>query len=144
MSDIAAIIGSIRRGLLLSKETFQDVEQSLLRRDELGFDQNWVRVFEQVVSRPLPISEQTSLDAVLEMAFKVAFSCCEDTDLAGYISDDFELIGRSVATLWEEPFVASLLATYASGQIPGGGSLVLSTSLHEEVNKLVLRLDTHD
>jgi DNA-binding MurR/RpiR family transcriptional regulator len=67
----------------------------------------------------LPADDHAIVSRLREAAFQQAFGCRKSSDLAGYLSDDFWLIGDSLAFCVDHPFVAELLQLYRNGRVPG-------------------------
>ena len=58
------------------------------------------------------------LDSVREHIFKRIYNLTQNSDLASYISDDFDLIIKCLATNTQNAWVNALWLTYKEGGIP--------------------------
>ncbi len=65
-------------------------------------------------------SEKVRIDKVREHIYKRVYNRTEVSDLASYISDDFDLILKSLLTGIENDWVNSLWLSYKGGDIPSG------------------------
>ena len=65
-------------------------------------------------------SEKVRIDKVREHIYKRVYNRTEVSDLASYISDDFDLILKSLLTSIENDWVNSLWLSYKGGDIPSG------------------------
>jgi hypothetical protein len=79
------------------------------------------------------------IELLRECAFKALYAQCSNPDLAGYVSDDFEVIAKALLHLPGHPFLRQLLGAYASDSIPGGGKLTRSRPTHEIMAELASR-----
>jgi hypothetical protein len=122
MNSIELLLRAIQNGILLGPNTFEDLEaeEVLSGRDDPMFEDEWLRLYEEVKDTSLTEDEARRLDALREAAFKTAFKYCSDPDLSAYISDDFEVMARGVASHPEESFLAALIEAYSAGRIPHG------------------------
>ena len=116
----------IRKGKLLGPATFDglNIDSCLDIRDQPPFDPQWMQVNEQIEAMAAadPIDEQTvaQISSVAEAAFKTTFKLSASSDLAGYISDDFELIAKALSLGFEHEWLNALLQSYCKGQFPKG------------------------
>jgi len=126
MNPVRALIRLIEAGLLLGRRTFEGPEVAALlnSRDDRSFETEWLSLFRRLEALPaLDDEDKKQVDALREKAFKVAYKHSREPDLAGYVSDDFEVIGRGLLVTPADSFVQRLLNTYAQGRVPGAGKL---------------------
>jgi hypothetical protein len=119
-SDI--LLRAIQNGVLLGLNTFEDLEpvEVLSGRDDPAFEREWLRLFEQVKDTSLSEDATHSLKALRKTAFKAAFKHSSDPDLSAYVSDDFEVMAKGIASHPGESFLAALIEAYSAGRIPHG------------------------
>lgn len=121
MSDIEVLLKCIERGHLLGP-SFNgiDTEVALSNRDEPQFESEWLRLFEAVENVQLSAQQMATIDRLREGAFNAMFDLSGNSDLSGYVSDDFEVIGKGVASRQSDYFLSGLLKAYVDGTLPGG------------------------
>jgi hypothetical protein len=118
------VLARLERGSLLGDATFAEVELDAVldRRDEGEFDSIWSRVAAQVFGRwqqlPTEQSLKAAIDKVREVAFKQVFRATHGHEVAGYVSDDFELICKAAVVGISDPFIEHLAGSYDRQTIP--------------------------
>lgn len=123
MQSIPDLLAWITSGVLLSGGgSAQEAEDLLDYRDRPEFDSRWQLSFEGLeaerMRQPLDAAQSEVLSRIRELAFREAFSRCASADIAGYVSDDFELIALALLLGVHDDFVAELWAVYARGEFP--------------------------
>jgi hypothetical protein len=80
MNSIELLLRAIQNGILLGPNTFEDLEaeEVLSGRDDPMFEDEWLRLYEEVKDTSLTEDEARRLDALREAAFKTAFKYCSD------------------------------------------------------------------
>jgi hypothetical protein len=123
---------------LIEQLSIGDVSETLDGREEQSFDSQWVSAFER---RPqnLGSEEESAINALREVVFKAVFRKTGEDDLAGYASDDFELIGRALAGGTSDPFVNALWIAYAQGKFPAGDLRLVTGDLAPLVDETLNR-----
>lgn len=123
--QLQKIIHLINTGNLLSTKIFSaiDIDDALDRRDSEPFDSHWISAFNETESiyKKMALNEQViaSINKIRELAFK-AVNEAADSEIAAYVSDDFELIAKSVVINSTNLWVSALFSTYISGNFPYG------------------------
>lgn len=122
MSSTEVLLRAIQNGILLGESTFEDLDADwiLSGRDEPDFEREWLRLFECLKDVTFDADENQKINQLRDAAFKATFKNCSNPDLAGYVSDDFEVIAKGVAREPEDAFLAKLLETYVAHSIPCG------------------------
>jgi len=129
---IERIAAAIERGALpgagfpgLGDES--ELDRALDARDEAAFEKAWLETFATLETTvplsQLPVRDRAAVDHIRELAYKAAFRATGSSDLAGYVSDDFDLIARAALTAFESPWLASVLRAYKGGHFPGPSTL---------------------
>ena len=95
------------------------LEEYLDKRDSEAFETQWMQAFE-AIQRP---EEETTLDTatideIRKTVFLKAFDVTGSGELAGYISDDFELIAKGLHFEYSSDFLTSMYHRYKEGQLP--------------------------
>lgn len=93
-SDVDTLLQDLKEGRLLDERNFEglDVEAYLDERDEAPFADAWMQAYERYAGDSV-IAEDEVLRQIRETAFKRTLSLTGEPELAGYVSDDFGLIG---------------------------------------------------
>jgi hypothetical protein len=90
-------------------------------RDAQPFDDEWVRVHKAIEQEKRGSSLNTAIeDEIRELAFKKAYQNTGNGEIAGYVSDDFDLLARAIAVGYSDPWLELLLDEYQSGRFPHG------------------------
>ena len=108
---------------LLSDVAQSDDEQCALldSRDAQPFDDEWVRVHKAIEQEKRASSLNTAIeDEIRELAFKKAYQNTGNGEIAGYVSDDFDLLARAIAVGYFDPWLNLLWNEYQAGRFPHG------------------------
>ncbi|MDN7427239.1 hypothetical protein CFB89_26015 [Burkholderia sp. AU16741] len=73
-----------------------DSDDLLDKRDAASFDDLWMQAFNEVDGLDLVAEDKKFLDFIREKAFKLSFRASGNSDIAGRVSDDVELIAKSM------------------------------------------------
>jgi hypothetical protein len=95
-----------------------DWDEQLDRRDMGEFDENWTMNHDIVQNAEARMFPDSEIDKLREFAFKKVFAITQNPDLAGYVSDDFGLIGEAVQTNAVTPWIRELIKDYIEGTFP--------------------------
>ncbi|MCA8106050.1 hypothetical protein SB394_13580 [Burkholderia sp. BCCIQ04A] len=76
--------------------TGMDFDGLLEKRDAASFGDLWVQAFSEVDGLDLVVGDRKFLDFIREKAFKLSFRASGNSDIAGRVSDDVELITKSM------------------------------------------------
>lgn len=125
MNEIETIQKCLETGVLLSAKTFEHLsfDALLSKRDSQAFEEKWLALFN--LTEQLSFGEQQTftINRIRELAFKAVFSATANSDLAGYVSDDFEIISKGIAGKLRDGFLFSLVMAYSEGRIPAEPNL---------------------
>ena len=93
-SDVNTLLQDLKEERLLSERNFEglDVEAYLDKRDEAPFADEWMQAYERYAGDSA-VAEDEVLRQIREIAFKRTINLTGEPELAGYVSDDFGLIG---------------------------------------------------
>ena len=94
------------------------LEQVLSAREDRDFDAAWMSTFARV--EPLVLDEEHAglVRQLRKDSFKAAFAISESSEIAGFVSDDFELIAKSSFLTEGGEFARFLMNEYKSGSFP--------------------------
>ncbi len=114
-----------------------DIDEVLDQRDDCSFDDEWVKTYEELqkVSFTEPVND--IINAIRETVFKKIYKITESSDLAAYISDDFELICKASVSGYENVWIAKLTNVYVNKEIPYGNLENNVTWFSNEFDQLV-------
>ncbi|AQQ39411.1 MULTISPECIES: hypothetical protein [Burkholderia] len=73
-----------------------DSDDVLDKRDAASFDDLWMQSFNDVDGLALSADDKNFLDSIREKVFKLSFRASGNSDIAGRVSDDIELISKSM------------------------------------------------
>ena len=76
--------------------TGMDFDGLLEKGDAASFGDLWVQAFSEVDGLDLVVGDRKFLDFIREKAFKLSFRASGNSDIAGRVSDDVELIAKSM------------------------------------------------
>lgn len=107
---------------LIKEELFRDkdIDELLNLRDEERFDKKWMEVYSYIESFKSEIQNKKIIDDIRKEAFIKANSLSKSSDLAGYVSDDFELISEALEIGYNNKWLNGLFSCYLSGIFPCG------------------------
>ena len=124
MAELQTLLDAIRQGKLIPREMFvrDDLDDVLDERDETEFEKPWLDCSERIKaaweSNPVDEMTTTTMDEIRKESFLAVSRATQQHEIASYVSDDFELISKSIALDLNDPYATELLETYRSGKIP--------------------------
>ncbi|MCF8582510.1 hypothetical protein L2X67_22220 [Enterobacter ludwigii] len=96
-----------------------DADSALDSRDEPEFDDAWMKEFNSLENESFDADDVEYINLLREKAFKLSFRVINDSEISSYISDDFELVAKSVIVGKDKSWAISYLwASYKSGNFP--------------------------
>ena len=102
----------------------EKVMNSIKSKDIEVFDTEWIRVYKAVESMKnaenYPEAEKENNTKIREQVFRKLYEFTNDSDLAGYVSDDFGLISDARLLGYKDLWLDELIACYEKGIIPRG------------------------
>ena len=130
---LARFYALITRDLLQRIVATIDIQAALDRRDDATFDDAWVESDMRLtaLNRAPSATQEATVLAIRSASYLRAFDASQSSDLASYVSDDFELIANSIAAGSTDPFVAFLLHEYLAGRFPVTPPAATSPSLED-------------
>ena len=122
---------------LLRKELLRekDINELLDLRDEKKFDEKWMEVYSQIDYQKDKIKNKKLIDDIRKEAFLKAYSLFESSDLAGYISDDFELISKGLEIEYYDKWLNGLFSCYLSNVFPCGEIRMVEEDLTSQIKR---------
>lgn len=106
----------------------EDEQNAMLDiRDQKEFEVEWLRVNQAVKQREesqqLSAEDKTAIDELREATFKKTYQVTSNGELAGYVSDDFDLIARALVVNYRDSWLDTLWMQYQVGDFPHGDLL---------------------
>ncbi|HVF84767.1 MAG TPA: hypothetical protein VM821_02210 [Abditibacteriaceae bacterium] len=103
----------------------EDEQNAMLdNRDRKPFDPEWVRVDQAVkqleTNQQLSNEDKAAINELRETTFKKTYRVVENGELAGYVSDDFDLIARALIVDYHDAWLDALWMQYQTGNFPHG------------------------
>lgn len=103
----------------------EDEQNAMLdKRDQKPFDSDWVKTNKAVkqleAKQQLSDEDKTTIDELREATFKKTYQVTSNEELAGYVSDDFDLIARALVVDYYDEWLFALWTQYQNGDFPHG------------------------
>lgn len=130
---MTALDGLLRRLQDLPEFTFpaDSIDDALELRDRPEFESEWLRVDGLLESG---VGEHDPTERLREAAFKLTYARTNHPELAGYVADDFALIGAALLSGLDDPWLNSLWVSYRDGRFPCMQLDAVSGSLQELID----------
>lgn len=93
-----------------------DWDAELDARDAAEFDEAWRSIYNQV--NAVDPTEDKVIREIRESVFKQTFRVTQNSELAGYASDDFGLIAKAFENKIDIEFINNLWDSYVKGSFP--------------------------
>ncbi|HDR2846341.1 TPA: hypothetical protein QCK30_004889 [Enterobacter sichuanensis] len=96
-----------------------DADSALDSRDEPQFDDAWMKEFNSLKNEGFDAGDIERINSLREKAFKLSFRVINNSEISSRISDDFELIAKSVVVGKDNSWAISYLwSSYKGGKFP--------------------------
>lgn len=96
-----------------------DADSALDSRDEPEFDDAWMKEFNSLGNESFDADDIKYINSSREKAFKLSFRVINNSEISSRISDDFELIAKSVVVGKDNNWAISYLwSSYKGGKFP--------------------------
>lgn len=96
-----------------------DADSALDSRDEPEFDDAWMKEFNSLKNEDFDADDIEHINSLREKAFKLSFRVINNSEISSRISDDFELIAKSVVVGKDNSWAISYLwSSYKVGKFP--------------------------
>jgi hypothetical protein len=123
LPSLETLLAGIRAHELVSSCFYAnfDCDDALDRRDsDREFGSDWVRAHRLAESRWTGADSmiQSQIDTIRKESFLVVTEATNHHEIASYVSDDFDLIGKCSVLALEDAFVIRLWQSYQSGTFP--------------------------
>lgn len=123
IEEITKLINDIENGLLITESIFQiDIDQALNERDDTeSFESEWLRIDRELGEFEITREEKESLDKLRELVFMRTIRVSNHSEAAGYVSDDFGLIGKALIVNFDDEWLNALCNEYKNHRFPRPG-----------------------
>src|SRR5688572_1428168 len=119
MQELQSLLQTLQSRALLHDAFFDfDHDTALDERDADPFDSDWIKVHRELKDVPISAEQKELLTEISKAAFLATMGATKNSDLAGYISDDFDLLGRGIIADAADPWLNAIWVTYCEGKIP--------------------------
>lgn len=134
------IIKKIEKNGTLSRNSFhkRDINTLLDLREEAEFDTEWMRVYNMLKQKEVNDIYKDDINTICEKAYLAAYELSNSSDIAGYISDDFELISKAYIVGLNDEWLNALIRSYTEDEFPCG-RLKLENCDRDEVYKNLIK-----
>ena len=98
-----------------------EYDRVLAQREEPAFDAEWLRVYAAVQDLEVEGEIQKTnvvIDELSESAYRRVQQLTGNAELAGAVSDDFDLIARAIQVGYADEFLDELWEEYEAGRLP--------------------------
>jgi hypothetical protein len=116
---------AILAGALLPPSMFEQLDCNAIldaRDADAAYERDWLLAHDEQKARWMAtganLTETADVDALRRGAFLAVYAVTKHPELAGEISDDFELIAWAALLRAENPFVECLWGSYSVGAVP--------------------------
>lgn len=121
MLELQTLLHTLQHPGLLDQGFFDfDHDVALDERDAEPFDAEWMRVYRELKETTISAEQQELLSEIGKAAFLRTMEVTRSSDLAGYISDDFDLLGRGLIANAADPWLNGLWRSYCEERFPCG------------------------
>jgi hypothetical protein len=121
MEPIAKILELLSSPTFLAKiNSGIDFFSSLDGRETPEFDRTWIAAYDELKLSYLTESQSAHLDQIRKKAYLSCLEVTGSADMAGYVSDDFELIVRAIFNDSGNLWISALAGEYLAGGFPQG------------------------
>ncbi len=118
--EVSNKLQEIVQRVLDNKINYITIDDLLDERDEDVFSLKWMNEYDAIESLKTKHTHQDLSFSLRERIFKEVYNQCGNSELAGYVSDDFGLLIDAVAVHHKSTWLNALLNSYALGMIPKG------------------------
>lgn len=114
-----------------------NINEILDMRDDEEFDFEWMRIYDSLIKLEINDSKKRIIDDIREKSFLMIYNLSKSSEIAGCVSDDFEIICKAYINQYNDIWLNSLIMSYVRGEVPSGVLELTNYSLMECMNKLL-------
>lgn len=114
MPSLTLLLDLLHRQLLPAPRIFEgiSVDSLLDRRDQENFDRAWQKAYQELSPLAGKTDAENEIDQIRELSYKASYVQCHSSEMAAYISDDFELFALSLSSGNSIPWLNGLFQQY--------------------------------
>lgn len=133
------IIKRIEKKGIFSQDRFEnsDIDMLLDLREEEPFDSEWMRVFYILEQKEISESEKYDIERIREKAYLVTYEVSGSSYIAGYVSDDFEIIAKAYIIGLNDKWLNALIWSYTMNEFPCGDLKLVDCDMEEVYKNLI-------
>lgn len=133
------LLEKIKNDCVITKELFQDynLDDILYLRDDEIFDNNWVKLYNNIKGLEISKEYLEIINEIREEVFIKTYSISEYSEIAGDISDDFDLICRAYILKVNSYWLNSVIYLYANDIIPCDNIDISESNMGKVLNQLL-------
>jgi hypothetical protein len=121
VQELESLLLTLERRALLFPEFFDfDHDNALDERDADPFDSRWMKVHRELKDIPISTEQKELLTQIRREAFLATMEATKNSDLAGYVSDDFDLLCRGIIAGSTDPWLNGVWVAYCTDEFPSG------------------------
>lgn len=138
MLELQSLLHTLQNPGLLDLGFFDfDHSAALHERDADPFDTEWMRIHRELKEVAISAEHKELLAEIRKAAFLSTMEATKNSELAGYISDDFDLLGRGLIADAADPWLNGLWVTYCEEKFPCGELKPRAGKLRELFNEML-------
>ena len=133
------LLNKIIEGKMFLNNELLDIDEDYVLdlRDKPEFEKEWLRIFEKFKNIELTETEILLINKIREQSFLAVYNITGSDELAGYISDDFEIICKGIISKFNDSWLNSFMFSYANYKFPYGELENTNLQIEDIIKKLV-------
>ncbi len=133
------LLEKIKNNCIITKELFDNynLDDVLNLRNNDIFDSKWIELYNSLEKLEISNDNLKLIDEIRKEVFIKSCNISEDSEIASYISDDFELICKAYIFNINNNWLNSIIYLYANNIIPYGNIDVRESNIKEILNQLL-------
>lgn len=133
------LLSKIKQGNMFSDRELLDLDENYVLdlRDEPEFEAEWLRLVEEVETIELSEIDEMLINKICKHSFLAVYNITGSGELAGYISDDFELISKAITIRLNDPWLNSFILSYANSKFPYGELEPTDLQIEEVIDRII-------
>lgn len=96
------------------------VDTLLDMRDNKEFESEWMRVYNDLSEVEVDEHDYNEIDTICQKCFLKIYNLYASSEMAGCVSDDFEIICKAYLSGYDDIWLNSLIMAYIKGKFPCG------------------------
>ncbi len=120
---VEQLLESLREGRVLTVKLLDvNLDQVLDERETEPFEKEWLRVHQSLAPHRSSLGgdDAALVEKVAEVAYRGTFALSANPEIAGSVSDDFDILALALVSGYEDPWLNALWLSFRSGRLPRG------------------------